>query len=63
LLTTEQKTAPLLNTSFSTSRGILKQFITENEPQLFALTAQDAVAGELVNTVYDVATPARLFES
>ena len=62
LLTTEQKTAPLLNTSFSTSRGILKQFITENEPQLFALTAQDAVAGELVNTVYDVATPARLFD-
>ncbi len=62
LLTTEQKTAPLLNAKFSTSRGILKQFITENEPQLFALTAQDAVAGELVNTVYDVSTPPRLFD-
>ena len=62
LLTTEQKTAPLLNAKFSTSRGILKQFITENEPQLFALTAQDAVTGELVNTVYDVSTPPRLFD-
>ncbi len=62
LLTTEQKTAPLLNAKFSTSRGILKQFITDNEAQLFALTAQDAVAGELVNTVYDVSTPPRLFD-
>ena len=62
LLTTEQKTAPLLNTKFSTSRGILKQFILDNETQLFALTARDAVAGELVNTVYDVRTPARLFD-
>lgn len=62
LLTTEQKTAPLLNAHFSMSRGILKQFITENEPQLFALTAQDAVAGELVNSVFDVATPKRLLD-
>lgn len=62
LLTTEQKTAPLLNTQFSTSRGILKQFITENEPQLFALTARDAVAGELVNSVFSVTEPARLFD-
>ncbi|MGB3243523.1 MAG: DUF6638 family protein [Sulfitobacter sp.] len=62
LLSMEQRTAPLLNTKFSTSRGILKQFIEENEGQLFALTARDAVAGELVNSVYDVSTPARLFD-
>ena len=62
LLTTDQKSAPLLNASFSTSRGILKKFITENEPQLFALTARDAVAGELVNSVYLAETPRRLFD-
>ncbi|QFT80255.1 hypothetical protein FIU89_06485 [Roseovarius sp. THAF27] len=62
LLTTEQKRAPLLNAQFSTSRGILKQFIEENEPALFALTARDAVAGELVNSVYDMSSPARLFD-
>lgn len=62
LLTTDQKTAPLLNASFSTSRGILRKFITENEPQLFALTARDAVAGELVNSVYLAETPRRLFD-
>lgn len=62
LLTTEQKTAPLLHSSFSTSRGVLRQFITENEPQLFALTTRDAVAGELVNSVYSVATPDKLFD-
>ena len=62
LLSMEQRTAPLLNTKFSTSREILKQFFAENEGQLFALTAQDAVAGELVNSVYDVSTPARLFD-
>ena len=62
LLTTEQKTAPLLNAKFSTSRGILRQFIEENEAQLFALTARDAVAGELVNSVYSVETPVKLFD-
>ncbi|HBN32257.1 MAG TPA: hypothetical protein DD416_13795 [Rhodobacteraceae bacterium] len=61
LLSTKQKTAPLLNAKFSTSREILKSFILENETQLFALTARDAVAGELVNSVYSVADPARLF--
>ncbi|GGE37544.1 hypothetical protein GCM10011360_26680 [Primorskyibacter flagellatus] len=60
LLTTGQKTAPLLNTSFSTSRGILRQFIEENEAQLFALTARDAVAGELLNSVFSVTNPDRL---
>ncbi len=62
LLTTDQKTAPLLNAKFSTARGILRQFIEENESALFALTARDAVAGELVNSVYDMSSPARLFD-
>ena len=62
LLTTAQKDAPLLNIKFSTSRGILTQFIETNEAQLFALTARDAVAGELQNSVYAVDTPASLFD-
>lgn len=62
LLTTEQADAPLLNAKFSTSRGILQQFIAENRAELFALTARDAVAGELVNTVYDFSNPADLFK-
>jgi hypothetical protein len=62
LLTTAQKDAPLLNIKFSTSRGILTQFIEKNEAQLFALTARDAVCGELQNSVYAVDTPARLFD-
>ncbi|MEH6647141.1 DUF6638 family protein [Sulfitobacter sp.] len=62
LLSVEQRTAPLLNTQFSTSKTILQDFIAQNEAALFALTAKDAVAGELVNSVYDVSTPARLFD-
>lgn len=62
LLTTSQKSAPLLNMKFSTSRGILQQFIETNEAQLFALTARDAVAGELQGSVYEVSTPAKLLE-
>ncbi|MEP5153772.1 DUF6638 family protein [Planktotalea sp.] len=62
LLTTDQKRAPLLNAKFSTSRDILKEFVIKNEPQLFALTAKDAVAGELVNSVYSVDSPVRLFD-
>ncbi len=62
LLTTEQKDAPLLNAKFSTSRGILRRFIEENEAQLFGLTARDAVAGELENTVFDLTAPAKLFD-
>ncbi len=61
LLTTEQKTAPLLNSKFSSARGILKQFISENESKLFALTARDAVAGELVTSVYSASKAADLF--
>jgi hypothetical protein len=62
LLTTAQKTAPLLNVKFSTSRGILRQFFDANDAQLFALTARDAVAGELQNSVYEVSIPAKLFD-
>ncbi|MEL6451540.1 MAG: DUF6638 family protein [Pseudomonadota bacterium] len=62
LLSTEQRKCPLLDAKFSTSQGILKQFIAENEAALFALTARDAVAGELVNSVYDISHPARLFD-
>lgn len=62
LLTTDQKDAPLVNAQFSTSRGILRQFIEANESELFALTARDAVAGELVNSVYAADSPARLFD-
>lgn len=62
LLSPEQKTAPLLEAKFSTSRGILRQFIEENEAQLFALTARDAVAGELVNSIYSVGGAGDLFD-
>lgn len=62
LLTTDQKDAPLLNAKFSTSRGILTKFIAENEAQLFTLTARDAVAGELENTVFELTAPAKLFD-
>ena len=62
LLTTAQKSAPLLNAQFSNTRDILKDFITANESQLFALTATDAVAGELVNSVFDLSNPRKLFD-
>lgn len=62
LLTTAQKTAPLLNARFSTSRPILRRWIEMNEPALFALTTRDAVAGELVGSVYDISGPERLFD-
>lgn len=63
LLTTAQKDAPLLNAEFSTSRGVLEQFIAANEQALFALTARDAVAGELVNSHYGADTIERLLDS
>ncbi len=62
LLTTDQKRSPLLNAKFSTSRSILRHFIEENEAQLFALTARDAVAGELVNSVFTLKRPRDLFD-
>ncbi len=54
LLTLDQRGAPLLNSQFSTSRAILRQFIDQNEAQLFALTARDAVAGELVTSLHTI---------
>ena len=62
LLSTKQKDCPLLNAQFSTSRAILRQFIADNEAQLFALTARDAVAGELNNSVFRAETPLDLFK-
>lgn len=62
LLSPEQKRCPLLNAQFSTSRSILRQFIDRNEAALFALTARDAVAGELANSVFAVEDPARLLD-
>lgn len=57
LLSTDQKTAPLLNSQFSTSRSILRHYMEENEDQLFALTAREAVAGELMNSVFSMENP------
>lgn len=62
LLSVEQKTAPLLEVKFSTSRDILRSFIEDNEPALFALTTRDAIAGELINSVYDISRPEQLFD-
>jgi hypothetical protein len=62
LLDLAQKEAPLLNAEFSTSRDVLRRFIEGNEAELFALTARDAVAGELVNSVYAADSPARLLD-
>lgn len=62
LLTIDQKSAPLLNAQFSTSRSILRNFINENEQELFALTAREAVAGEMMNSVYKITTPKDLFQ-
>lgn len=60
LLTTEQKTAPLLNADLSVDRDILQQFIEANESQLFTLTARDAVVGEMDEGVWQMAAPADL---
>lgn len=62
LLSPEQKTAPLLNATFSTERAILRRFIDANLAELFSLTARDAVVGELEDAVYDLDTPARLLD-
>ena len=62
LLSTDQKTAPLLNSHFSTTRSILRDYIDENEQELFALTAREAVAGELMNSVFEIGTPKDLFQ-
>lgn len=60
LLSTDQKTAPLLESQFSTSRSILRHYIEQNENELFALTAREAVAGELMNSVFSMERPSDL---
>lgn len=62
LLTTEQKTAPMLAADLSVYRAILRRFIAENESQLFSLTARDAVVGEIDDEVWQVAQPADLLD-
>jgi hypothetical protein len=62
LLSPDQKRSPLLNAQFSTSRSILRHFYEANAAQLFALTARDAVAGELVNSVYRLNKPADVLD-
>lgn len=60
LLTTEQKTAPMLNADLSVLRDVLRRFITDNESQLFSLTARDAVLGEIDDQIWQLAEPADL---
>ncbi len=62
IVSLSQRTAPLLDSSFSTTRDILQQFIDANEEQLLALTSQDALAGELYNTIYELDNPQRLLD-
>ncbi len=62
LLSTQQKGAPLLEMKFSTTQNIIRDFIDANEAQLFTLTARDAVAGELQNSVFSVPEPQRLLD-
>ncbi|MDP5308215.1 DUF6638 family protein [Paracoccus spongiarum] len=60
LLTTEQKSAPMLNADLSVLRDVLRGFITQNESQLFSLTARDAVLGEIDDRIWQLAEPADL---
>ena len=56
LLTLEQTYLPLLDATFSSSRAILQGYIEDNREALFALTARDAVFGELEDSVYKIKT-------
>jgi hypothetical protein len=60
ILSTEQKSCPLLNARFSTARQILHEFFTRNENQLFALTARDAVTGELIDNLHTISDLSQL---
>ena len=62
LLTLDQRHAPLLHAHFSVSRAILKRFYEENAAALFALTARDAVCGELMNSVFRLDQPSDLMD-
>jgi hypothetical protein len=54
LLSVEQRHCPLIDAYFSTTGSILKQFIEDNYRQLLALTARDAVMGELDNSTWRI---------
>ncbi|HSM41262.1 MAG TPA: DUF6638 family protein, partial [Afifellaceae bacterium] len=54
LLSVEQRHCPLIDAYFSTTNSILKQFIEDNYRQLLALTARDAVMGELDNSTWRI---------
>ncbi|MCF3972529.1 DUF6638 family protein [Paracoccus salsus] len=60
LLTTEQKSAPMLNADLSVLREVMRRFIAENESQLFSLTARDAVLGQVEDQVWTLSGPADL---
>lgn len=60
LLTTEQKSAPMLNADLSVLRDVMCRFIAENESQLFSLTARDAVIGQIDDRVWTLDTPGDL---
>ncbi len=62
LLTPDQKRAPLLDAKFSMTRDIIRDFISRNEAQIFALTTGDALAGELVNSVFAADHPNDLLD-
>lgn len=47
LLGLEQREAPLIQADFSTTEGVLRRFIEENRAPLTALTAREAVIGEI----------------
>ena len=54
LLTLEQEACPLIGAHFSFSRSILCDFIADNRQELFALSARDAVIGELENSTFQI---------
>ena len=54
LLSLEQADLPVIGATFSTTRAILERFIEDNQETLFALTARDAVFGELENSTFRI---------
>lgn len=57
LLSIEQKTAPLLNARFSTSRSILKRFIEDNEDS--SLRFRSAIASSVNWSTRSIPSPRR----
>lgn len=62
LLDLAQNQAPLLNAQFSTTRTILHRFIEDNIAALTALTAREAVFGELANSVWRLTRPSDVLQ-